>query len=538
MSFFEELKRRNVFRIGIAYLITGWVLLQVVDLVLENISSPDWVMQAFMLAVGVGFPITLLVAWAFEMTPDGLKKEKDVDRTSSITHVTGRKLDRAIIGILIIALGYFVFDKFGADSGLPQQQAGTGETLSPESEQSEPSTPDRKSIAVLPFANRSSREEDAYFADGIHDDLLTSLAKVGSLKVISRTSVMRYRGSGLSIPEIAAELGVTTVLEGGIQRSGEQVRINVQLIDASSDEHLWAENYDRALSAENLFAIQSEISREIVTALKTTLTEEEIERLTAQPTALFNLSAFLLDEKFNIDVQLQAAESTGNGKVVSSPRVVTMDNSEAMVEQGVSIPFQTFENGDAKLEFVDAVLSLRVTPHITADKSIIMEIEVTRDAPDSTVQTPTGSPAIAKNQAKTETLVKDAQTLVLGGIYSGLVASDADLNVVVACDMPFLCPELIGYMLEQAPGYDAVIPRLEELVEPLHAIYARSSLAPIEDKLKAGRLGVHKLFSFLKVRYVERDEVEHFDPDCRSFFNVNTEADLKTARRITREVGL
>jgi molybdopterin-guanine dinucleotide biosynthesis protein A len=126
----------------------------------------------------------------------------------------------------------------------------------------------------------------------------------------------------------------------------------------------------------------------------------------------------------------------------------------------------------------------------------------------------------------------------LGGIYSGLMASDADLNVVVACDMPFLCRELIGYMLEQAPGYDAVIPRMGELVEPLHAVYASSSLKPIEDKLKAGRLGVHKLFKYLKVRYVERDEIERFDPDCRSFFNINTEADLLTARRLSREAGL
>ena len=126
----------------------------------------------------------------------------------------------------------------------------------------------------------------------------------------------------------------------------------------------------------------------------------------------------------------------------------------------------------------------------------------------------------------------------LGGIYSGLVASDAELNVVVACDMPFLCRELIGYMLQQAPGYDAVIPRVGKLVEPLHAVYAQSSLAPIEEKLKMGRLGVYKLFSYLKVRYVERDEVERFDPDCRSFFNINTEADLKTARQISRQVGL
>ena len=139
--------------------------------------------------------------------------------------------------------------------------------------------------------------------------------------------------------------------------------------------------------------------------------------ITMTPTGLVNLGAFLLDDRFNVDVRLAAAELNGEGKVISSPRVVTLDNREAMIEQGVSIPFQTFENGDAQLEFIDAVLSLKVTPHITADRSIIMAIEVTRNAPDSSVETPTGSPAIAKNQAKTETLVKDGQTLVLGGIY-------------------------------------------------------------------------------------------------------------------------
>ena len=140
--------------------------------------------------------------------------------------------------------------------------------------------------------------------------------------------------------------------------------------------------------------------------------------ITAVPTGLATVGALILDQDFRVDAQIQAAESTGDGKVVSSPRIVTLDNKEAKIEQGVSIPFQTFEGGDAKLEFIDAVLSLIVTPHITADESIIMEIEVTRNAPDSTVPTPTGSPAIAKNVAETETLVKDGQTLVLGGIYT------------------------------------------------------------------------------------------------------------------------
>ena len=139
--------------------------------------------------------------------------------------------------------------------------------------------------------------------------------------------------------------------------------------------------------------------------------------ITQLATGVVNIGAFLLDERFDVDIQLEAAESHGEGKVISSPRVVTLDNRKASIEQGVSIPFQTFENGDAKLEFIDAVLRLDVTPHITADRSIIMKIEVQRNAPDDSVPTPTGSPAIAKNEAETETLVRDGQTLVIGGIY-------------------------------------------------------------------------------------------------------------------------
>ena len=159
--------------------------------------------------------------------------------------------------------------------------------------------------------------------------------------------------------------------------------------------------------------------------------------ISAVPTGSGALTAFLLDDKLNLDVQIQAQESTGEGKVISSPRIVTLDNRKAEIQQGVSIPFQTFEQGDAKLEFVDAVLSLTVTPHITADKSIIMELEVTRNAPDSSVPTPTGSPAIRKNVARTETLVRDGQTLVLGGIYT-VTKSESHSRVPYLSRIPVL----------------------------------------------------------------------------------------------------
>ena len=292
MSLFGELSRRNVIRVGLAYAIIAWLVIQVADIVLDTIGAPAWVMQTIMLLLALGFFVTVIFAWAYEVTPEGVKREAEVDRSTSITGVTGRKLDRVITGLLIVALGYFIWESRFADR--------PGEERAPEpvsatqiiAEEPEVLTtpPAGQSIAVLPFDNRSALAEDAFFAEGMHDDLLTTLAKIGSMKVISRTSVMEYRDTTKKIPEIAAELGVANILEGGVQRAGNQVRINVQLIDASTDEHLWAEIYDRELTAENLFAIQSEISKAIADALHTTLSPEEQRRIDTAPTD--NLEAF------------------------------------------------------------------------------------------------------------------------------------------------------------------------------------------------------------------------------------------------------
>jgi len=301
MSFFEELKRRNVIRVGIAYVIVAWLILQFADVVLNNIEAPGWVFQVIMLVLGIGLPLALFFAWAFEMTPDGIKKEKDVDRSKSITTVTGQKLNNAIIGILVLALGYFAIDKFilapgraQPGSDLVSQQADAQGTDADEKStvtaaEAEPAI-SRQSIAVLPFDNRSPDANDAYFTEGIHDDLLTKLARIGSLKVISRTSMTQYKGTEKTIPQIAAELGVATIMEGAVQRSGNQVRINVQLIDAQTDEHLWAEIFDRELTAQNLFTIQSEISEAIASALRTTLTSDEQRQVNTVPTQ--NLLAY------------------------------------------------------------------------------------------------------------------------------------------------------------------------------------------------------------------------------------------------------
>jgi len=263
MSFIKELKQRNVFRVGIAYVVVAWLLLQLADIVLDNIEAPAWVFQTILLLLVIGFPLALIFAWAFELTPEGIKKEKDVDRSASVTPVTGRKLDFFIIGALALALVFVVIEY----------------VLPPEVSENQ------RTIAVLPFDNRSAEEEDAAFlADGVHDELLTRLSKIHDLRVTSRTSVMEYRDTTKNMRQIGAELGVGSILEGGVQRAGNTVRINVQLIDAQTDEHLWAETYDEELTATNLFEIQTEISTEIANALRATLSPDEQQRIAEIPT--------------------------------------------------------------------------------------------------------------------------------------------------------------------------------------------------------------------------------------------------------------
>ena len=232
------------------------------------------------------------------------------------------------------------------------------------------------------------------------------------------------RTNTIIIKDIPGVIDEATALVKAIDSQTPQVMIEARIVEASLD-------FSKEIGTEWGFGTQpDEDERDFTIGGMKPITAQDsnfpyndannvvvTNPITLNPAGLMNLGAFLLDDRVNVDVRIAAAELNGEGKVISSPRVVTLDNREALIEQGVSIPFQTFENGDAQLEFIDAVLSLKVTPHITADRSIIMAVEVTRNAPDSSIDTPTGSPAIAKNQAKTETLVKDGQTLVLGGIY-------------------------------------------------------------------------------------------------------------------------
>ncbi len=298
MSFLEELKRRNVVKVGIAYAVSTWILLQLTDVVADILQLPDWAPKLILLILVIGFVPALIFAWAFEMTPEGIKREKDVERSASITPGTGRKLDYMIIGLLAVGMAYFVWEsRFSEKEPAPNALEAGQHVTEAGDEDSKPILVEvdlkrEKSIAVLPFTNRSPNPDDAYFTDGIHDDLLTQLAKIKAFSVISRTSVMEYRDTTKNLKQIALELGVANVMEGSVQRSGNRVRINVQLIDASTDEHLWAEIYDRQLTTENLFDIQSEIAKAIATALHATLTDSEIASVADVPTE--NVKAYEL----------------------------------------------------------------------------------------------------------------------------------------------------------------------------------------------------------------------------------------------------
>jgi len=274
MSIIAELKRRNVFRVGAAYAIVAWLLIEVAHTAFPTLQLPDWTVTLVTVLLIMGFPVALVIAWAFELTPEGLKPAKDVDPAESIRHLTGRKFDFVIIGLLAMALIFVVVDNYVLEAE-PEQASVARE----------------KSIAVLPFANISPDPEDAYFADGMHDEVLAQLSKIRDLKVISRTSVMRYRGEDRpTSPKIAAELGVANILEGSVRLAGNRVRITTQLIEAESDAHLWTETYDRELTAANIFAIQSEIAKTVAEALRAALSPEEQDRLASIPTE--NLAAY------------------------------------------------------------------------------------------------------------------------------------------------------------------------------------------------------------------------------------------------------
>jgi TolB-like protein/Tfp pilus assembly protein PilF len=268
-NFFAELKRRNVYKVAVAYAVIAWLLLQGASIVLPSFEAPGWIMKVLIAVLAIGFPIAVVLSWAFEITPEGIVRADEVDPDKSIARKTGRKLVSLIVVAALLALGFLVF-RFIRSESPPSTVA-----------KSQPIT--EKSIAVLPFENRSEDKANAYFADGIQDEILTRLARIGDLKVISRTSTEKYRSRPDNLKIVAEELGVTALLEGSVQKSGGKVRVIVQLIEARSDRHLWAETYDRSL--DDVFIVQSEIAEKVANALQAKLTPQESVALKSVPTS-------------------------------------------------------------------------------------------------------------------------------------------------------------------------------------------------------------------------------------------------------------
>jgi len=267
-NFFSDLKRRNVYKVAVAYAVVGWVIAQIATQIFPFLEIPNWVVRLVIVLIAIGFPIALVLAWAFEVTPQGIERTEVAD---TMPAAPGKKKHAWIYIVVIgaaISVGLFFVGRYTAGSGTPRQ--------------SEAATVSNKSIAVLPFKNLSSDKENAYFAQGIQDEILTRLAKIGALKVISRTSTSHFASSPQNLPEIARQLGVANLLEGSVQKAHDAVHVNVQLIRAATDDHLWAESYDRKL--DDIFAVEKEVAQSIAASLNAKLTGAEEQAIAQKPT--------------------------------------------------------------------------------------------------------------------------------------------------------------------------------------------------------------------------------------------------------------
>ena len=266
-NFFSELKRRNVYKVAVAYAVVGWVIAQIATQIFPFLEIPNWVVRLVIVLIAIGFPIALVIAWAFEATPEGIKRTEDVDLAASSAPKKHAWIYVVVIGAAI-SVAIFFLGRYTAGSGTPRQ--------------SEAATVSAKSIAVLPFDNLSRDPDNAFFAEGVQDEILTRLAKVADLKVIARTSTQKFKSAPTDLRDVAKQLDVTNILEGSVQKVNDQVRVNVQLINALTNAHLWAEIYDRKLS--DIFAVQSDIAKTVADTLQAKLTGSEKQMMAAQPT--------------------------------------------------------------------------------------------------------------------------------------------------------------------------------------------------------------------------------------------------------------
>jgi TolB-like protein/Tfp pilus assembly protein PilF len=268
-NFFSELKRRNVYKVGIAYIVAGWALSQGIAQVFPVFDVPNWIIRLVVLLIIIGLPIALVLAWAFEITPEGIKRTETADAMPGVTPQKKHAWMYVVVIGAVVSIGLFLLGRYSASHAAEDGLPGG------------PSIP-QKSIAVLPFDNLSRDPDNAYFAEGVQDEILTRLAKVADLKVISRTSTQHFKSAPENLPQIAKQLGVTNILEGSVQKAADQVRVNVQLINAMTDAHRWAEIYDRKLT--DIFSVESDIAKTIADTLQAKLTGSEKTEISKKPT--------------------------------------------------------------------------------------------------------------------------------------------------------------------------------------------------------------------------------------------------------------
>ena len=339
-SVWGELKRRNVVRVVVAYAIVSWLILQLTDVLMPLLSLPEWVGRFVIFLLVIGFLLALILSWAYELTPEGIKKEKDVNRSESVTYLTGRKLDFAIIGLMAVAIIYLVLDNYV----LEQATSDTVEEVSD------------KSIAVLPFDDLSPAGDQEYFSDGMTEEIITKLSHISELRVISRTTVGQFKNSPLDVPSIGRKLRVDFVLEGSVRKSDDRIRVNAQLIDTDDDSHLWSDNFDAKL--DDVFEVQENIAHAIVSALGIHLSDFDRSALTSTPTEIVPAyEAYLRGQAL--------IEHWNNLEMVNASReffqtALELDPSYAMAMAGLaSVEAQTYRNHDSdpsRLERADQLL--------------------------------------------------------------------------------------------------------------------------------------------------------------------------------------
>jgi TolB-like protein len=319
-NFFSELKRRNVYKVAVAYAVVGWLVIQISSTVLPTFHAPEWVVQTLVVLVMLGFPIALVIAWAFEMTPEGMKRTEEISPDEPLPQWSKRKFAAVFATLALIAAGLLAW------------QSQRTKILAPVTETIAASPPiPEKSVAVLPFENLSSDKENAYFAVGIQDEILTRLSKIAALKVISRTSTQKYKSAPDNLRDVGKQLGVANILEGSVQKIGNAAHITVQLIRAGTDEHLWAESYDRKL--DDIFGVEKEVAQNIAVALKAKLTNAEEQSLAQKPTG--NPAAYEAYLRGKA-LMWEGNESALRGSIQSYEEAVRLDPQFALAWAGLA----------------------------------------------------------------------------------------------------------------------------------------------------------------------------------------------------------